>query len=347
MQRLFVGVAIVSSLVVLSGCASGDSSKQEPVAVEPPVRVVPVSQELNAVACPEGDLRGAGLAGDYDHALDYAVNQIAVQIQSSVTSTSRMQVKSETSAAGEENITSSYDRESLVSVQLRNRQDVHVAETIAREGVVGVVACMHRNDAAKPFRDDYQSARDALVSSVAILSMTTHPLEKSGNYEKMTAAYAKYRESVQVLQSLGFNENSTEIEEKYAKAVADYIDYKSRYKVYIDGAYESDEGRILFEQISGSVKLQSVPDSCDVGIVLELEISAPNCKEGGLGISCTEVVALNGKSCSGESYFTLGGTLKGVGRMSEAEAKEKLLSNVPRNDFVADWKKEIERWFLK
>ena len=117
--------------------------------------------------------------------------------------------------------------------------------------------------------------------------------------------------------------------------------------LYIDGAYESDEGRILFEQISGSVKLQSVPDSCDVGVVLELEISAPNCKEGGLGISCTEVVALNGKSCSGESYFTLGGTLKGVGRMSEAEAKEKLLSNVPRNDFVADWKKEIERWFLK
>ena len=166
-------------------------------------------------------------------------------------------------------------------------------------------------------------------------------------YEKVTAAYSKYREALQGLSSLGFNETSAEVEDGYAKAVENYIEFRSKYKVYIDGAFESEEGKILFEQISDDVKLQSLEDSCDVGLVLELEISAPSCKEGALGVSCTEVVALNGKSCKGETYFTLGGTLKGIGRSDENEAKAKLLKSASKNDFIADWKKEISRWFAR
>ena len=81
--------------------------------------------------------------------------------------------------------------------------------------------------------------------------------------------------------------------------------------------------------------------------MLELEVSAPTCKEGGLGISCSEVVALNGKSCRGETYFTLGGTLKGIGRKDEDEAKSKIVSNAAKNDFVGEWKKEIDRWLAR
>lgn len=344
MNSKLVCISLVSFGLALSGCASKEVTQNPP---PPPVPRVPVSQELNVLVCPEGELRGSGLAGDYDQALNYAVTQIATQIQSSVVSTSAMQAKSDVSADGKESVTSSFDRKSTVTAELRNRQDVKVLETIAHDGVVGVVACMSKSDAAKPYREEYQSARDALVSSVAVLTMTTHPLDKFSNYEKMTAAYAKYRESLSVLQSLGFNETSAEIESNYAKAVEHFIEFKSKYKIYIDGAIESEEGKILFEQISGDVKVQSLEDSCEVGLVLELEVSAPTCKEGGLGVSCSEVVALNGKSCRGETYFTLGGSLKGVGRKDEDEAKEKLLKNVARNEFVAEWKKEIERWIVR
>ncbi len=341
-----ISLASLVALAVLWGCASNEATVQtQPSVAQAPK--VPVSQDLNAIACSEGELRGSGFAGDYDQALSYAVSQIATQIQSSVVSTSVMQTRSDVSASGNEEISSSFDRKSQVQAEIRNRQDVHVRETIAHDGVVGVVACMSRADAAKPFREDYLGARDALVAAVAVLSVTSHPLDKFGSYEKVTAAYSKYREALQVLSSLGFNETSAEVEDGYAKAVENYIEFRSKYKVYIDGAFESEEGKILFEQISDDVKLQSLEDSCDVGLVLELEISAPSCKEGALGVSCTEVVALNGKSCKGETYFTLGGTLKGIGRSDENEAKAKLLKSASKNDFIADWKKEISRWFAR
>ena len=66
-------------LMELSGCAS-----KEVVQAPPPPPRVPVSQELNAILCPDGDLRGTGLAGDYEQAMNNAVSQIATQIQSSM-----------------------------------------------------------------------------------------------------------------------------------------------------------------------------------------------------------------------------------------------------------------------
>ena len=297
--------------------------------------------------CPEGNLSGSGLAGDYDHALENAVNRIAVQIQSSVTSTSTLKTNSDIATDGNESISSSYQKESQVTATIRNRQDVRVLQTVARDGVVGVVACMDKSDAAKPFRVEYQEARDALVSVIAVISMVTHPLEKFDNYDKMKAAYARYRESSHILQSLGFNEDQGEIEENYRKAIEAYSDFKSRYKIYIDGAIETEEGRDIFEQLSKDIKIQSLEESCEDGLVLELEIAAPKCKEGGFGVSCSEMVALTGKSCGGETYFTLGGTLKGIGRMDENEAKANLIKNSKKNDFVLKWKKELERWIAR
>ena len=331
--------------LTLLGCSSKEVVQQTPPPPPPPP---PVSHELELFNCPDGNLRGSGVAGDYDHALESAVNQIAVQIQSTVTSTSTSQVGSDVSAEGKESITSSYERTSQVSATIKNRQDVHVLETIARDGVVGVVACMDKNDAAKPYREDYQSARDALVSSMAVLEMTNHPLEKFANYDKMTAAYSRYRSSALVLQSLGATDNQAEIEENYKKALEGYKEFKSRYHIYFEGSLEAEEGSKIFQELSKKVFLQTVLDSaCEIGLVLSLELSDPKCKEGGLGITCTEVVALNGSSCKGETYFTLGATLKGVGRFDEEEAKTKLVGSIEKGDLLADWWKELDRWILK
>ncbi|MBR4916325.1 MAG: LPP20 family lipoprotein [Fibrobacter sp.] len=340
-STLFMGGVALTLL----GCSSKEVVQQTPPPPPPPP---PVSHELELFNCPDGNLRGSGVAGDYDHALESAVNQIAVQIQSTVTSTSTSQVGSDVSAEGKESITSSYERTSQVSATIKNRQDVHVLQTIARDGVVGVVACMDKNDAAKPYREEYQSARDALVSSMAVLEMTNHPLEKFANYDKMTAAYSRYRSSALVLQSLGSTDNQAEIEENYKKALEGYKEFKSRYHIYFEGSLEAEEGSKIFQELSKKVFLQTVLDSaCEIGLVLSLELSDPKCKEGGLGITCTEVVALNGSSCKGETYFTLGATLKGVGRFDEEEAKTKLVGSIEKGDLLADWWKELDRWILK
>ena len=326
------------------GCAS----QKEKVSPTPsPKQQISISQELMQYSCPTGNFQGSGIAGDYNQALDIAVSQIAVQIQSSVKSVNILSKTSDIAADGSEQITENFQTKSKVSAEIRNRQDVHVFQTIARDGVVGIVACLDRNDAVKPFRMDYQSARDQLVSTMAILNATNHPLEKFTNYKNMVKAYDRYRETAMVLQSLEGDEGFGDIENDYRKALDAYNDFRSKYKIYMDGAIETDEGRFIFAEISKSIKLQSLEDSCEAGVVLELEISDPKCKEGSLGVICSELIALNGKSCAGETYFTLGGSFKGVGRRDEVEARERLLSGLSRNDFMAEWLKEINRWVAR
>ena len=336
--------ALVGAGLLLCSCASEKEQLPPP---PPPRPQMPISQELAQYPCPPGQLQGLATAGDYNQALDIAVSQISVQIQSTVRSVNTSKKTSDIAADGTESISENFQMKSQVSSEIRNRQDVRVNQTIARDGVVGVVACMDRNDAAKPFRLDYQAARDQLVSTMAVLTTTNHPLEKFSNYANLTTAYAKYQESAMVLQSLGMNEGFGEIENDYRKAIDAYNDFKSKYRIYMDGAIETDEGRYIFGEMTKTVKLQSLEDSCGVGIVLELEVSDPKCKEGGLGVSCSEVIALNGKSCTGESYFTLGGTFKGVGRRDEAEARAKLLENLSKNEFMGEWLKEIDRWVAR
>ena len=335
----------IFAFLALSGClVTKEQVQQVP---RPPVPRMPVSKELELISCPDGYLRGSGLAADYEQSLNQAVSQIAVQIQSSVVSVSTIQKSSDINANGDEDIRSSYAQKSQVSAEIRNRQDVRVYERISRDDVVGVIACMSRVDAAKPYREDHQKNINELNSAMAVLLMTSHPLEMFDNYEKLTLAHDRFRASLQVLESLGFKENADELEKNYADAVAKFVDFKSKYKLYISGAIDSEEGKILFEHISEGIKIQSLVDACEVGVVLNLELSPVNCKEGTLGISCSESVILHGKSCHGESYFALSGTLKGIGRKDEDEARTKLLKNAAKSEFVAEWKKEINRWIAR
>lgn len=342
-------VLVAFSSMMFFGCASQDSqpATNPSYGTQPPPKVS-LMQELKMHSCPEGSLQGVGTAEDYDQALNIAVMKIAQQIQSSVKAANTSIRKEEASSDGSEGIQSSFEMKSQVSTQLRNMQDVHPMTTLARDGMTGVVACMSREDAAKPYRQDYQSARDALVSSMAVLDMTTHPLEKFSNYDIMVDAYRKYKDAVLVLESIGFKDGYGDIEENYKKSLEGYNDFKSRYKIYYDGSLEAEEATKIFQELSKKVFLQTMLDSaCEVGLVLSLELSDPRCKEGGLGITCTEVVALNGSSCSGETYFTLGATLKGVGRFDENEAKSKIVNSIDKGDLIAEWMKELGRWIAR
>lgn len=332
------------AFLAILGCSSDEPTPATNPSTSPKP-TLSMAEELRMQKCPVGSLQGTATAEDYDQALDIAITKIAAQIQSSVTASNTAVKREQVSADGKEKIESSFEIQSNVTTQLRNRQDVHVQKTLTRDGLVGVVACMSREDAAKPYRQDYQTARDALVSSMAVLQMTSHPLEKFSNYDKMVEAYATYKSAVQILESLGFKDGYGDIEENYVKAQENYNDFKSRYKVYFEGVLEAEEGVKIFQELSKKIYLQTNQDTaCEVGLVLSLELSDPKCKEGGLGVICTEVVALNGSSCSGETYFTLGATLKGAGRFDEAEAKSKIVNSIDKGNLLADWFKELGRW---
>ena len=210
-----LAVPLLAFLAVM-GCSSNEPAP----ATNPSTQsagVAPSSQkslgeELRLQKCPEANLQGTATAEDYDQALDIAITKIAAQIQSSVTASNTAVKREQVNAEGKEKIESSFEIQSNVTTQLRNRQDVHVQKTLARDGLVGVVACMSVEDAAKPYRQDYQSARDALVSSMTVLEMTSHPLEKFSNYDKMVEAYATYKSAVQILESLGFKDGYGDIE---------------------------------------------------------------------------------------------------------------------------------------
>ena len=336
----------------MSGCASQDAqpATNPSAGMQPPPRPPKVSlmQELKLHSCPEGQLQGIGTAEDYDQALGFAATKIAQQIQSSVTAANTSIVREDMSSDGDESMRSSYEMRSRVSAQLRNMQDVHPMTTLTRDGMTGVVACMSREDAAKPYRQDYQSARDALISAMAVLDVTTHPLEKFSNYDIMVDAYKKYKAAVHILESIGFDDGYGDIEENYKKSLEGYNAFKSRYKIYYDGSLDAEEATKIFQELSKKVFLQTMMDTaCEVGLVLSLELTEPKCKEGGLGVTCTEVVALNGSSCAGETYFTLGATLKGVGRFDESEAKSKIVNSIEKGDLLTEWMKELNRWIAR
>lgn len=344
-------LATLTSLVMF-GCASQEAQP----ATDPSVGMLPSSQvpkatlmqELKLHSCPEGQLQGIGTAEDYDQAFGFAVTKIAQQIQSSVTAANTSIVREDMSSDGDESLRSSYEMKSRVSVQLRNLQDVHPLTTLTRDGMTGVVACMSREDAAKPYRQDYQSARDALISAMAVLDVTTHPLEKFSNYDIMVDAYKKYKAAVHILESIGFDDGYGDIEENYKKSLEGYNAFKSRYKIYYDGSLDAEEATKIFQELSKKVFLQTMMDTaCEIGLVLSLELTEPKCKEGGLGVTCTEVVALNGSSCAGETYFTLGATLKGVGRFDESEAKSKIVNSIEKGDLLTEWMKELNRWIAR
>ena len=329
-------------LVLLAACTS--TEKPEPVKA-PPVVLPPLSQELLAEGCPVGEMQGVGISNNYNGALDMAVSQIASQIQSSIRANNVSVVRSEMQGV-DENITSTFESNVSTMTELKNRQDVHVNRTIPRGDTVGIVACMSRADAAKPYLSERQKIRDDFVSAAAVLQMTRHPQEKIRNHEKLVNAYSNYKSLSQVLGSLGVQEETASLDSDYVKLNDEFNAYRGRYGFYYGGLLESEMENAIFGDLSKNFRI-SKQDECEEGVMLHIDVAEPKCKIGGLGISCSQLVALTGSSCSGETYFTLGGTLKGIGRMSEEEALARLHSNYGKNDFVNEWVKELEKWQIK
>ena len=321
-------------------------SPNAPVAVE---SSVPLSEMLHSHACPNADdLRGQGIAANASSAITIAQKEIAAQIQSVVVAKTEETRHSNVDVAGNETLRSSFESNTQVITKLQNAQDAKPIITLTQAGSYGVVACMTKSDAAKPFIREANLLQDSVVLALKIFEEQKHPIIKNNAFKAARDMYVQTLSIVSVLEGLGFNQEN-KVKESFEAEQRKYNDFRSQYAFY----YQLDEAdasvlsqrRAVFERISAKYPVRAA--ACSKGLLLKLDVSSEVCKDGSLGVSCTADLNLSGSNCEGEPYFSVHAKVKGSGRYDVNEAKERLNANIANGDWFNEWTSELDKWRLE
>lgn len=304
---------------------------------------------LQSSTCPDDDLRGVGIAGDASTALVLAQKDIAVQIQSVVVARIEDVRRSDVDANGNELVQSSYEAKTQVLARLQNAQDAKPIATLNAGDKFGVVACMRRADAARPFIQEFNLLQDSLKLAVKLFEEQKHPLVKNDAFRTAQDAFVRLTDIGSVIKCIGaeFDDQSKSMFDSLQQK---YSVFRSQYAFYYqlaDGkdALVSQLHRSTFERISERYPVRTA--KCTSGLLLKLDISPVECSEGSLGINCVSDLYLSGSSCEGESYFSLQAKVKGAGRYDTKEAKKRLRENVSKGAWFKEWVIELDKWRLK
>ena len=310
---------------------------------------VPLMEMLHSNACPNADdLRGQGIADNASSALTIAQKDIAAQIQSVVVAKTEESRHSNVDVAGNETLRSSFESKTQVITTLQNAQDAKPIITLTQAGKFGVVACMQRSDAAKPFIREANLLQDSVTLALKIFEEQKHPIIKNNAFNAARDMYVQPLSIVSVLEGLGFNQENR-VKSSFEAEQQKYNDFRSQYAFY----YQMDESdasvlpqrRAVFERISAKYPVRAA--ACSKGLLLKLDVSPEVCKDGSLGVSCTADLNLSGSNCEGEPYFSVHAKVKGSGRYDVNEAKERLNANIANGDWFNEWTSELDKWRLE
>jgi hypothetical protein len=330
------------------------SASKAPQTVQPQSQVVAEPQVslpelLHSYACPNvDDLRGQGIAVDANSALVMAQKDIAAKIQSVVVAKTEETRKSSIDASGNETLQSSFEAKTEVSTKLQNAQDAKPIVTLTQSGKYGVVACMTKSDAAKPFVREMQATQDSVILAVKIFEEQNHPVIKNNAFKAAQEMYARTLSIEALLAGLGFS-SENKVKEPFESAQQKYNVFRSQYAFYyqVDNFDASvlQQRRAIFERLSAKYPVRAA--ECSNGLLLKLDVSPAECSEGSLGISCTANLYLAGSNCDGESYFSLHSKVKGSGRYDVNEAKSRLNDVISKGDWFNEWVPELDKWRLE
>ena len=308
-----------------------------------------LTELLSAYACPNtDDLRGLGIADNANSALTIAQKEIAAKIQSVVVAKTEETRQSKVDADGNELLESSFKAKTQVITRLQNAQDARPIVTLTQSGKYGVVACMQRSDAAKPFLKEAGLLQDSVMLASKIFEEQKHPMIKNDAFKTVRDVYVRSLVVLDVLDGLGV-QSGIQTKSIYESVQKKYNDFRSQFAFY----YQEEKGtdataqqrRSVFERISLKYPVHAA--SCTNGLLLKLNVTPAACVEKSLGISCTVDLSLSGSSCEGESYFTLNAKVKGNGRYDAKEAQERLDENISNGEWFNDWITELDKWRLK
>ena len=310
---------------------------------------VPLMEMLHSNACPNADdLRGQGIADNASSALTIAQKDIAAQIQSVVVAKTEETRHSNVDVAGNETLRSSFESKTQVITTLQNAQDAKPIITLTQAGKFGVVACMQRSDAAKPFIREANLLQDSVTLALKIFEEQKHPIIRNNAFVAARDMYVQTLSIVSVLEGLGFNQENR-VKASFEAEQQKYNDFRSQYAFY----YQMDESdasvlpqrRAVFERISAKYPVRAA--ACSNGLLLKLDVASTKCAEGSLGVSCTADLNLSGSNCEGEPYFSVHAKVKGNGRYDVNEAKERLNANISNGDWFNEWISELDKWRLQ
>lgn len=332
---------LLSTMVMLSACA-GSNSDVEPAVAQSPVKKI----SLNSFVCPDdrGYIRGEGFGPSRDEALLSAQRQIANRIQSTVESSSNLKRVQTEDGNGTESVSSSYVIDSKVFSRLENAQDARVVGFQGSEGEVGVVTCMSIEDAMSPFVQRFNLLQDSVLLKVAEYDGTEHPLKKMEAFKNTQDVYTRLQGNKNVLESFSYpHENRGE--EAYASLMERYRQFKSRYAFYYNASSQDEKAVSVFARISQ--KYHVVAGVCQGGVLLSVNTTEPDCKDGSFGTTCSTMLTLTGTSCSGEGYFVQKTMVKGTGKYGKDEAVGRLVQNIADGEWFVLWAKVLDQWDVK
>ncbi|MCL2207660.1 MAG: LPP20 family lipoprotein [Fibromonadales bacterium] len=302
-----------------------------------------MTEALADVKCASGDFRGVGIAKNENDAIAQARSMIASQIKSSVSYKSESKMDQRV-VDGSEQLSMKNTMQTQQESKLLNAQDAQVKKSLAKDGSHGVVACMSRVNAAKP----YQARQTQIADSLSMLGKTA-PAQKSPKlkktaWQKTSALYNEYLDNGKVLQSLGVpSVSSEEVSNLYELVKSDYQNFCSNQKIYWPNS--SDYGsRILYSKFSGDFVLN--PGDCENGLQLSILDAEIQCEyKASLGNHlCSFRPILKGESCAGEVFFQLPlNPVLSISSKTPRSAESKLESKIRSAD-ISSWKLELKKW---
>jgi hypothetical protein len=196
-------------------------------------------------------------------------------------------------------------------------------------------------DAAKSFLEKQRLVADSLELASNTALNTKHPKHKNEALRKAQMLWGEFIRTKSLLEVLGV-ENPYPAEEIYSKAMADYKNYCKSTKVFWqDSGNECSE--TIFSMLSKKIKMGK--SKCLGG--LKLSFNCPEkCVGSSLGIECSSNLSLAIESCGGEKYSTLKikEPIIGSDSYSKNMARENMVENLSKMDFLVEWEKEIMEW---
>lgn len=332
-----------------STASSQKNSMQESVSKAVPAESqVPLSDLLQAFACPNADdLRGMGIAADANSALVIAQKEISAKIQSVVVAQTEQTRQANVDASGNETLTSSFEAKTQVITRLQNAQDAKPIATLTQSGKYGVIACMQRADAARPFAKEAALMQDSVMLALKTFEEQKHPIVKNDAFKTAREIYVRSLAVEDVLHGLGVDVGR-EVKAAFDSAQQKYNEFRSQYAFYYqdeNGKNSAAQRRLVFERLSAKYPVRNAV--CSNGLLLKLSVSPVDCIEKSLGLSCSATLTLNGSNCDGESYFSINAKVKGSGRYDKNEAIERLDQSISNGDWFNDWANELNKWRLK
>ena len=290
--------------------------------------------------CPANHIRGTGIGENRQDALALARTDISSQIRLSISAASEYS-KNQFLSENEELLESKFKSDVKQTTELLNAQDAKLQAAKEAGGKVAVVACMSREDAAKPYLSILLRINDSLSLAIQTELAQNHPRAKREAVRAAESLRMRQIMTVQILQGLGKNEE-LQNSASYEKMIKDYEEFFSGFRFIWEGDGEQ-LSQILISKISSRYKIET--GTCAQGLKLIPVSSDIFCEYSRFGPQCSYLPALEGRSCTGELYFTLKGQMvRGTGVRDKDDAMRKLFALIPKAPFWNNWFEELDKY---